>query len=184
MLTSEYDAESLLNVAADQSEELLRLHQLQLKLKNRELVDTRTELAHQRRKFDAEKIELEQRHRERTQSLRQRIIEVEDTLRLRDAELATTQTTLNLRSDNLEDARTALVSAKEEARLAEQNVFDIKLKYKALSEQLSRKHMENALKFQEQLTTAFEQKLQQIKLKHTQDVFLAKRTLATTSKKT
>lgn len=177
MLTSEID-DSLLNVAAEQSEELLRLHQLQLKLLRQELITTRTELQFQRSTFDREKIEQQQQHQESTQSLRVQISEVEDTLRLRDAELSATQTTLNLRNDNLESIRIQLKASNERARLAEENAYDAKIKYKALSEQLSRQHMQNALDFQEKLTGAFEQKLQKIKLKHTQDVFLAKRNIA------
>ena len=177
MLTSKID-DSLLNVAAEQSEELLRLHQLQLKLLRQELITTRTELQFQRSTFDREKIEQQQQHQESTQSLRVQISEVEDTLRLRDAELSATQTTLNLRNDNLESIRIQLKVSNEQARLAEENAYDAKIKYKALSEQLSRQHMQNALDFQEKLTGAFEQKLQKIKLKHTQDVFLAKRNIA------
>jgi len=175
MLTSEYDDDSLLNVAADQSEELLRLHQLQLKFKNRELVDTRNELAHQRSVFEQEKIELEKHHREDTNSLRQRINDLQDTLRIRDTELATTQRTLTVRSNDLETARNKMLFAQKTTREAEQKAYEAKEKYKALGEDLSRQHKKSALAFQEQLTRAFEKKVQKIKLKHTQDVFLAKK---------
>jgi hypothetical protein len=68
-----------------------------------------------------------------------------------------------------------MLFAQKTTREAEQKAYEAKEKYKALGEDLSRQHKKSALVFQEQLTRAFENKVQKIKLKHTQDVFLAKK---------
>ena len=176
MLTSEYDDDSLLNVAADQSEELLKLHQLQLKLKNRELIDTRRELSHLSSKSNLEKVNLASKHQQDTASLQRQLRDAQDTLRLRDAEIVALQNTLQLRSDDLEKTRNELVESREQARRAEQQAYDAKVHYKTKSDQLAREHKRNAVHFHEQLTGAFEKKMQKLKLKHTQDLFTLKKT--------
>ena len=164
-----------INVAADQSEELFKLHKIQLKFKNRELIDTRRELSHLATKFDLEKIEIGKQNEERTHVLESQVSNLQETLRLRDAEILATQNTLRLRSNDLEQVRNELVQAKERARLAEQQSYDAKINYKTRSEQLSREHKKNAIAFSQQLTIAFEKRLQKLKLRHTQDLFLAKK---------
>jgi hypothetical protein len=162
-------------VAAKQSEELFRLYQTQLKFKDRELVDTRNDMKHLDSKFNIERDELKRKSDEKCAILERQIRDLQDTLRLREAELATTQNTLNLRSDTLEQTRNELVKTKERARIAEQECYDAKIKYKEKSEKLAREHKEHAIAFHEQLTLAFEKRLQKLKLKHTQDLFLAKK---------
>ena len=69
-----------------------------------------------------------------------------------------------------------LVESREQARRAEQQAYDAKVHYKTKSDQLAREHKRNAVHFHEQLTGAFEKKMQKLKLKHTQDLFTLKKT--------
>ena len=170
--------EALTNVAADQARHLLKLHQAQLLFKNRELVELRAQLHRERHAVSADRAAAEQAHASAVRTLQRTQNDQAETLRLQAAENDHMRSTLAQRDDTIAGLKDELAAARSSARAAEARAFDAEATYKAKSEQLVRQHRREALEFQRKLTSAFEQRLQNIKLKHAQEMFLAKKAKA------
>ncbi len=170
--------EDLDNVAADQARHLLKLHQAQLLFKNRELVELRAQLHRERHAIGADRAAAEQAHAAAVRALRRTEAEQAEDLRLRAAENDHLRHNLSQRDDEIARLREELGAARASARAAEARAFDAEAAYKAKSEQLVRQHRREALEFERKLSSAFEQRLQNIKLKHAQEMFLTKKAKA------
>ena len=170
LMTTTYE-----NVAADQARALFDLHRHQLRGKIREAAELRAELARAERARGAERAAAERRHGEETEVLRRTERELRADLAQRDAEAAALRETLGARDGALEETRVALAAAQERALGAERRAYDAEVRFKDREKKLLRQCKQQAVDFQRRLTSAFEQRLQKIKIQHAQDMFIAKK---------
>ena len=163
------------NIAAEQASTLHDLHRHQLRIKNREIAELKAELNHMRNRFDTELFGWKKQQSEATQVLRRSERELRQDLKLKNTELSEMQATLKSRDESLDAARKELLEAQENARIAHQRAYDAEVRFKDRERKLLRQCKQQAVDFQRRLTSAFEERLQKIKIKHAQDVFLARK---------
>lgn len=163
------------NVAADQARALFDLHRHQLRGRSREVAELRAELSRVGHARAAELAAADRRHGKATEVLRRTERELRADLAQRDAEVTALRETLAARDGALEETRVALAAARERTLGAEQRAFDAEVQFKDREKKLLRQCKQQAVDFHRRLTSAFEQRLQKIKIQHAQDVFVARK---------